>query len=425
MIKPLILSTYDTNGGAALAAYRLHQGLLQRHVPSTMLVRKKTVEDASVLGDKLNSKMAKVQRFLISSLDRLPLKMYFRNQPIEYSLQWVPDNVFNKISEIAPDIINIHWVNNGFLQIETLNRFSQPLVWTLHDMWPFTGGCHYAYNCDRYMNSCGSCPQLKGFDSFDLSRWVWNRKNRSWGDLALTIITPSSWLAECARKSSLFNKLRVEVIPNGLDIDVYKPVRVNRSELNLPEDKQFILFGAMNATSNPRKGFHLLQQVLGELGKTRLRNDVELLVFGSSQTGNGIEFGFKCHYLGKYEDSDLLAQIYSAADVFVAPSIQDNLPNTVIEAMACGTPCVAFDSGGMVDLVDHKKNGYLAKPFDIQDFVNGISWILHSNSNQSRELTHNARKKVEKNFTQQLQAERYLSLFIDVLEQHKSTGVGA
>ena len=287
-------------------------------------------------------------------------------------------------------------------------------------MWPMTGGCHYSKDCDRYKRNCGNCPQLHSTKENDLSRKTWKRKQKAWNNLNITIVTPSMWLAKCARESSLFRNSRIEVIPYGLDTNIYKPIakKIARDLLGLPQDKQLILFLSLAATSDKRKGFHLLQAALKKLSQESLNNHLEIMVVGASKPKTLPDFGFKSHYLGTLNDDLTLALAYSAADVFVAPSIQDNLPNTVMEAIACGIPCVAFEIGGMPDMIDHKQNGYLAKPYCTDDLSQGISWILED-SNHYQQLSISARQKTEQQFSQTIQANRYLSLFEELLSQHR------
>ena len=408
-MKICLVSQSDGKGGASAAAYRLHQGLRQFGVDVNMLVEDKQRDDLAVLSPK--SKIAKGWAKLVPTLDGLPLLLYPHRESNIYSVQWLPDQVSARIAGIAPDIINLHWVNAGYVQVETIAKFKKPIIWTLHDMWAFTGGCHYNGECDRYTKSCGSCPQLHSNSDWDISRLLWQRKAKAWKHLHLTIVTPSVWLAERARASSLFQGLRIEVIPNAVDTQVYKPVdkKIAKHLLGLPQDKNIILFGAANATKDPRKGFHLLLPALQRLSLSN-QDQIEIVVFGSSQPSNPPDFGFKTYYLGKLYDDISLSLIYSAADVFVAPSIQDNLPNTIMEALACGTPCVAFNIGGMSDLIDHQQCGYLAQPFITEDLAQGISWILE-NTERHHQLTVTARKKVENNFTLKIQSNRYLTLY--------------
>jgi glycosyltransferase involved in cell wall biosynthesis len=415
MIQPLLVNTYDPIGGAgaARAAYRLHQGLLGLGIDSKMLVQDKRIDDSTVISFPNQVKMGKYR----PSLDSLPLKLYPNRQrkPAVFPLQWLPNTLTSQITTLNPDIINLHWICDGFVPIEALARFNKPIVWTFHDMWAFTGGCCYSGECARYTKSCGTCPQLGSNLAFDLSRWVWWRKAKAWQQLKLTIVTPSKWLAECAKSSSLFQNTPIEVIPNGLDIGIYKPIerQTARSLLKLPQNKQLVLFGTLNLTSYKRKGFHLLQPALKLLSHFEGLREWELVILGASEPKEKLDLGLKIHYLGTLRDDASIALVYAAADVFVAPSIQDNLPNAVMEALACGTPCVAFKIGGMPDLIEHKQNGYLAHPFAIEDLAKGIAWVLEDKQ-RWQVLSTRAREKVEQEFTLEKQANRYLSLFKEV-----------
>jgi glycosyltransferase involved in cell wall biosynthesis len=416
----LLLSTYDIEGGAARAAYRLNQGFQRINVHSQMLVQSKQVNDRRIIGSSNATGKGKI---IIGSrliLGQLPVKLYSHRDRNFYSPQWLPDNITAQIDRLNPDVINLHWVCDSFLQIETLARLNKPLVWTLHDMWSFTGGCHYSGDCDRYTEFCGACPQLGSSQNCDLSRWVWQRKAKAWKHLNLTIVSPSSWLAKCASSSSLFTDLPLEIIPNGLDTEKYRPIerKLAQELLRLPQDKQLVLFGSFAATSNKRKGFHLLQAALQELSKSGWQDKLELVIFGASRPTNPPELGFKTHYLDTLNDDLSLFLAYSAADVFVLPSIEDNLPNTMIEAIACGTPCVAFQIGGMPDAIEHQQNGYLAQPYKIEDLARGIAWVLE-NKERHKNLSQRARKKVEQEFSLELQAHRYSSLFTEILERNE------
>jgi glycosyltransferase involved in cell wall biosynthesis len=227
-------------------------------------------------------------------------------------------------------------------------------------MCPFTGGCHYSRECNKYTQSCGYCPQLKSQQDGDISRWVWWRKTKAWKNLDLTIVTPSQWLANCARNSSLFKDLRIEVIHNGLDIQRFKPIEKNtaRHLLGLPQDKQLILFGSVSPTSDNRKGFLLLKPALQKLSQSpMLQERLELVIFGASEPKEPIDVGFKIRYLGRLNDDISLALTYSAADVMIVQSIQEAFGQTASESLSCGTPVVAFNANGLKDIVDHQQNG--------------------------------------------------------------------
>lgn len=414
-MKILSLSTSDLDGGAARAAYRLHQSLQVMGVTSQMLVRGKTSADQTVIADRsLLTKLGPLS-------NSLPLRFYPQRDRALFSSQWFPDAIVQRVNEVNPDLVHLHWVGNGFLQIETLAKLNKPLVWTLHDMWPLTGGCHYAQECNRYTDACGACPQLSRNRNWDLSRWVWQRKAQAWKNLNLTLVSPSFWLAQCARSSSLFKHLRVEVIPHGLNLEQYKPVTqsIARKLLKLPQDKQIILFGASpGTTSHPRKGLHLLEPALQKLIQSGWQDQLELVIFGSCQPATPVDLGFPIHYLGQFHDDLSLVLVYSCADVMVVPSKQEAFGQTASEALACGTPVVAFATTGLKDIVDHQHNGYLAHPFEIDDLAKGINWILEDGERHQK-LRQNAREKAEQEFSRELQVHRYLSLYQEILAEHE------
>jgi len=416
-MKTLLLSTSDIKDGAARAAYRLHQGLNRISVDSNILSQVKYSKDSKVIGTKAVSGIGQAKVGLRLTLDQLPLKLYKQRGKQRFSPNWLPDKTRLQIAKLDPDVINVHWVSGGYLQIESIAKYNKPIVWTLHDMWAFTGGCHYNQECNKYTDSCGACPQLGSNKNWDLSRWVWRRKQKAWQNLDLTIVTPSRWLADCAQSSSLFKDRRIEVIPYGLDTQVYKPIdkQIARNLLKLPQDKQLILFLSLQATSDKRKGFQLLKPALKKLSFENWQEKIELVVVGASKPEKAIDFGFKSHYLGTLTDDLMLALAYSAADVFVAPSIQDNLPNTVLESISCGTPCVAFNIGGMPDMIEHQQNGYLAQSYEIDDLAKGIAWTIESKERQQK-LSYRAREKAELNFALEIQAHKYKSLFIELLK---------
>ena len=415
-MKVVLVSNSDLEGGAARAASRLYQGLHLNEVSASMIVQIKYGTNSTVIGSKASSGKGKIISGSRLILDQLPLKLIRNHVKTNFSTQWLPEDIVPRISRISPDIVNLHWINNGFVKIESLAKFNRPIVWTLHDMWAFTGGCHYSQNCNHFQKMCGSCPQLSSGRDKDLSRWIWYRKTKAWQDLNLTVVSPSSWLANCAKNSSIFSNTRIECIPNGIDTNLYKPhdKQFARDVLGLPQDKCLLLFGALSATSDTRKGFHLLKPALKFLHNSMETGKVELVIFGASKPINSPGLPFKTHYLGILKDDISLALAYSAADVFVLPSVQENLPNTILEAIACGLPCVAFNIGGIPDIIKHQQNGFLAKPYSCENLAEGISWVLHD-KNIYHFLSTKAREIAEERFTLSRQANCYKSLFQEII----------
>ena len=413
-VQVLFLSTSDISGGAARAAYRLFQGVQQLDIPSVMWVQSKSGDHEAVIAP--NRKLDKGWAALRPSLDEIPQRLLGRMGTLPLSPQWFPDGLSRKIKNLNPQVVHLHWINKGFVRIESLPKFPGRLVWTLHDMWPFTGGCHYSQDCRRYEGQCGACPQMNSQKDNDLSRWVWRRKAGAWRELDLTIVCPSHWMGECASRSSLFRGKRIEVIGYGIDTQHFRPMdrQLARSWLGLPQDKVLVLFSASGGLANPYKGFHLLVEALARLAGRGWGERLELVVMGASGWQGQASLAVKTHFLGFLHDEVSQALVYNAADLFLAPSIQDNLPNTVLEALACGAPCVAFNSGGIPDLVDHELNGYLAKSMDVDDFVHGIEWVLGDTERRKR-LGQAARAKVEKDFELVQQAQKYARLYEEIL----------
>ena len=412
-MKILLVNTSDISGGAARAAYRIHGGLQEIGMDSKMLVQAKLSDDKTVI--RPDSKIKKGFAKLRPTLDFAIKKLFSGGSNTIFSPAWLPfSDIPSRIKSISSDIIHLHWICGGMLRIEELKQINKPIIWTLHDMWAFTGGCHYSDGCDRFQQDCGNCPQLDRSGKDDLSWSILRRKKKAWNWLDITIVTPSRWLAECAKESSLFKNRRIEVIHNGLDLNLFKPIAKTtaRKIWDLPVDKKLVLFGAMSATSDHRKGFDLLYEGLKQLS-AQWSDKADLIVFGSSELENPPNFGLPVHYLGRLHDDVSLSLLYAAVDVMVTPSRQDNLPNTVVESLACGTPVVAFDIGGMPDMIDHKLNGYLAKPFETSDLAAGINWVLSDNS-RYKELCIKAREKAVTCFDIEKIAGQYESLYQEI-----------
>lgn len=415
-MKVLHLGYSDLIGGAARAGFRLHQGSRLVGIDSVMLVAKKVGDDPYVFGP--SSKCNKVWSRLAPILDKMPTKLLRTDNYNLHSPAYICSCSLRNVEAFAPDIIQLQWICEGFITPEIISKFKRPLVWRLSDMWPFSGAEHYGSSPERYINGYRRNNRPKGERGFDLNRWVWKRKRRVWKSLEnLTIVAPSRWLAQCAEKSYLFRNKRIEIIPSGVDIRRFRPLShtVARSVLGLPPDKILILFGAVSAISDPRKGFGLLHEALQILYAKNLKQQSEIVIFGSSQPRDPPKLGFPVHYLGVLHDDFSLATVYAAADVFVIPSTEDNLPNTALEAMACGTPVVAFNIGGLPDVVIHQENGYLAAPLESTDLAYGISWIIE-NQERWQYLSAQARKTVEDRFSMDLQVQRYISLYNDIIQ---------
>jgi len=402
--------------GSGIAAMRLNHALTVAGVDSSLLVSRKTRGDALTV--PLLGFAEKTARARVSGVYWAMRSLGLYQDGLR-SLNVLPTGLHKRLNASDADIIHLHWVNSEMISISELAKIKKPVVWTLHDMWPFCGAEHYTTRT-RYVTGYSKVGRGKlnveceenSTDNqqlttnnrrplVDLDRWVFHRKQKHWTGWIPHIVTPSNWLANCARQSVLFKDLSVDVIPNCLDLDVFEAMdqKVARKRFDLPLDKKLILFGAFNP-SDERKGGDLLEEALKHIEC----DGVELIVFGAS-AGADIA-GIKTHWVGSLSQEADLAQLYSAVDLFVASSRQDNLPNTVAESISCGAPVVAFNIGGIPDMVEHKHNGYLAQPFDVEDLARGVEWVLSGASRGD-----NARKKAEELFDETRVASAYLKVY--------------
>lgn len=418
-VRVLLASANERDGGAAVAAGRLRDGLLQAGAEAQLFVQTPGPRHPATIAPSggWQRTLARAR----SGVDALPLRSYpARHAP--FSVNWLPRFQPGWPHELVPDLIHLHWIHAGFMSLGDLASLRAPLVWTVHDMWALTGGCHYDEECGRHASGCGSCPILHSQDPRDLSARRWQARQSAYAPLDLTVVAPSRWLGNLVRSSPLFKGKRVEVIANGIDLQAFKPLdrAFARHALGLPAEGRVLLFGAVNAGTDPRKGHDLLQAAMGHLAQRFGSDELVLAVFGSTPARRETSFGFRTWHFGHLGDELSLALLYAAADVFVAPSRQDNLPNTLVEALACGTPCVAFDIGGMPDLIQHQHNGYLAAPFDAQDLAKGLAWVLSNDDDRPRRLAEAARQSACEHFDLAVQTGRHLDLYRELLSRSKA-----
>lgn len=418
-MKILHINTDESLGGAARAAHRLYVGQRTLGADARMLVLRRSTKDPNVDSVPMNRLQRLIRRSTIQR-ERPSQSVYPEYRGNVWSTGRISSPVLPYLERTLPDVVNLHWLGNGLLSVEALAKIRAPMVWTLHDMWAVTGGCHYAGDCVKYRTGCGSCPQLRSARQRDISAWTWESKQRIWKDLDLTIVAPSHWLADVVRESPILGGCRIEVIPNGIDPQVFRPFNTAfaRDVLRLPPDKKLILFGAQQI-DDERKGFAHLAKALALLSGN---DDVELVLFGAQKPE--LETNLRSHHAGIIDNDQVLALLYASADVFVAPSVQDNLPNTVMEALMCGTPSIGFHIGGMPDLIDHQISGYLARPFDAEDLAQGIQWALENRA----ALSQQAHIRSAARFDLSQAAQRYLSLYSEVLSRardHRSSGAVA
>ena len=405
-MRVIHLSTADSNGGAARAAYRIHKALQETGIQSEMVVNEASSGDWSVKGPagKLGKASSRLRRYLAS-----PFKALLHTEnPVLHTPALVPSGWPGKLNATDVDVVHLHGVHDEMISIADIGRIGKPVVWTLHDMWGFCGAEHYSED-DRWCEGYWPGNRPPHESGFDLNRWTWLRKRRHWRR-PLSIVTPSRWLADCASSSLLMRDWPVTVIPNCLDTERWQPLPqfLARQLLGLPEEGPLLLFGAIGGSQDPRKGFDLLLEALAQLRDRQ--PGLQLVVFGELAPSEPPDLGFPVHYTGHLHDDLSLRALYSAADVFVLPSRQDNLPNTALEAQSCGTPVVAFRTCGFPDIVEHLRTGYLSQPNDPHDLAAGIAWVLNDRL-RLQALGEAARSRAEQLWNPARVASLYLEVY--------------
>lgn len=414
-MKIVHISAQDINGGAALAAYRLHRGLQRVGYESSMFVATRSSSDPTVLAFAPPTDIAsRLRRRLRRERIARDFSRYRASRPAGYEL-FSDDRSDHggKIHDQLPscDVINLHWIA-GFVDYEGFFNsmpHGTPIVWRLADMNALTGGCHYDHDCGQLVKGCGACPQLGSTDPEDLSRQIWKRKQAVFGRLEvnrLHIVALCRWMHKLVKDSPLLSRFPVTLIPNGVDLEEFAPRdrRFSREVLGIPQGAQVVMFVSDDVT-NRRKGFSLLSQALAGLMQT---HDLFLVSVGKGKppaTGP-----IPCMHMGHVSNDRWLSLIYSAADVFVIPSLQDNLPNTVLESMACGTPVIGCAVGGIPDMVRTGVTGLLVPPCDVDGLRFAISDLLRDPARLAAMREHCRRIAVEE-YSRELQVRRYSELY--------------
>jgi len=401
-----LLNQPDISDGAARATYRIHHSLRSYGIDSRMLVNRASAGDWTV-----SAPTGAWSKIRIAGSRYAGSRMARTYKTGKHSPAIIPSDRVNALNASDADLVHLNWINGVMLSIADIGRIKKTLVWTLHDMWAFCGAEHYTDN-ERWQSGYTRANRPPEESGFDLNRWTSIRKQKHW-QTPMSIVTPSQWLANCVKASALMQSWPVTVIPNAIDTGAWKPIEqaLARELLGLQPDTPMLLCGAIGGAQDPRKGFDLLREALQHLNGQL--PGLHLLVFGETAPKVAPDLGFPVHYTGRIYDDLNLRALYSAADALVIPSRQDNLPNTGLEALSCGTPVVAFDTGGLADIVDHKQTGYLACAFDTKDMAEGLAWVLdHSDS---KSLHANARSKAIESFDNTVIAQRYAKLYEEVL----------
>ncbi|HET9953604.1 MAG TPA: glycosyltransferase [Polyangiaceae bacterium] len=418
----LTTSAGRAGGGAYASAYRIHASLRELGVASEMLCSIRRVDDPSVT-ELPRKGAAGWRRRLAIRLDGTPLRLFRPKPHMPFNNGFVGALAAARHPLVqSADVLQLYWVAAGFLSVRSLGSLlglGKPVVWRLSDMWAFTGGCHYPLECQRYREHCGHCPELERPFAYDISRLNFELKRAAYGAGAFTIVTPSRFLASACRQSALLGHARIEQIPTGIDVNAFCPrdrVRA-RARLGLPASGRVVLFGARGGLSDPRKGGRFAVEAAQYIAKTERGGaapPVCFAVFGRKELV--LEGVTSSVNLGLLDDEQSLADAYSAADVFLAPSLQDNLPNTVLEAIACGCPVVGFRDAGLDDAIRDGQSGFLVPRGDAVALGEACRRVLED-ADLAAHLRESARLLAEHEFDQDLQAQRFLSLYRELLDQ--------
>ncbi|MBO7302475.1 MAG: glycosyltransferase family 4 protein [Bacteroidaceae bacterium] len=411
-MKVLVINTSEKNGGAAIAANRLVKALRRNKVSVKMLVRDRQTNDSDVvaLRTTVRTKWQFVwERFVIWLLNNFDKKRLF-----QISLANTGTDITKLKDFKEADVLHIHWINQGMLSLNDIDHIiksGKPVVWTMHDMWPFTGICHYNEECTNFLESCGECPFLCSKSGNDVSHKLLEKKRNIYNNANIAFVACSKWLRDIARSSNVLKEKNVINIPNTIDTELFneKEKKTIRDKYGLPNDKKLLLFGSAKI-SEKRKGFSYLIEACDILLNRypELCKDLGVIILGKYNEGDFC-IPLPTYSMNYIKNEKELCDIYNAADVYVTPSLQDNLPNTIMEALACGLPCVGFNVGGIPEMIEHKVNGYISEYKSSQDLAEGIRWILQDA--QYPNLQKQAVKKVVECYSDKIVVKEYLQIY--------------
>ena len=406
-MRVLIVNTSERTGGAAVAANRLMEALNNNGVKAKMLVRDKETDHLTVAG--LPSSWRHQWNFIWERFV-IWLHLHLRREHLfEIDIANAGTDITNLPEFQEADVIHLHWVNQGMLSLKGIRKIltsGKPVVWTMHDIWPATAVCHYSRGCEQYHSQCNKCPLLPG-DS--LAKQVWNRKEQLLGGQRITYVCCSNWLADDARMSALLKEQRIVSIPNAIDTRLFRPLdkQQARQTMELPIDCRIILFVSQRVT-DPRKGISYFVEAVRRLVQQypEMKENTGVAILGGHAEEVASQLALPSYPLGYVSNPSRIVSVYNAADVFVLPSLEDNLPNTIMEAMACGVPCVGFRVGGIPEMIRHQENGYVAKECDADDLAQGIRYVLADDDYET--LSHECLHQVAQKYSQQSVANRYI-----------------
>ncbi len=413
-MRVLIVNTSEKTGGAAVAANRLMDALNNNGVKAKMLVRDKETEDITVVG--LPHSLMLQWHFLWERWCAFWHLHFSKRHLWEIDMACAGSDI-TKLREFQEaDVIHLSWINQGMLSLKSIRKIiksGKPIVWTMHDLWPATGICHYARGCNRYASNCGNCPLLphKG-GKHDLSNKVFRRKKELYRNGSIYFVACSKWLERQANKSALFTGLHLTNIPNPIDARVFCPQDKEeaRHRVGLPVDKQIILFVSQKVTDE-RKGMSYFLDAIDKMVALHpeMKENTVIAILGGHSEDVVERLALPAFPLGYVSDEKTIVNVYSSADVFALPSLEDNLPNTIMEAMACGVPSVGFRVGGIPEMIEHERNGYVANYRDADDLAKGLYWVLEEADQKA--LKTACLQKVAHNYSQHAVALHYIEVY--------------
>lgn len=415
-MRVLIVNTSEKTGGAAVAANRLMDALNNNGVKAKMLVRDKETEDITVVS--LPRSLRLQWNFLWERWCVFWHLHFSRQRLWEVDMATSGTDITRLREFQEADVIHLSWINQGMLSLKNIRkiiRSGKPVVWTMHDLWPATGICHYARGCNRYASACGNCPLLpnKGSKN-DLSAKIFRRKKELYHRGAISFVTCSRWLERQAKGSGLFVGQRITNIPNPIDTHVFCPQDQAEARLRagLPADKHIILFVSQRVTDE-RKGMRYFIEAIDRLVARypEMKENTSIAILGGHS--EEVNLTLPSYSLGYVSDEKQIVAIYNSADAFVLPSLEDNLPNTIMESMACGVPSIGFRVGGIPEMIDHQQNGYVANYRDTEDLASGIHWVLEEADRAA--LKQACLQKVAQNYSQHAVALKYIEVYNEAM----------
>ena len=420
-MRVLIINTSERIGGAAIAANRLMDALRNNGIQAKMLVRDKQTNNITIIG--LKKSLWSIWQFVWERIVIWKANHFKQHNLFAVDIANTGTDITTYPEFKEADIIHLHWINQGMLSLKDLKKILQsgkPIVWTMHDMWPCTGICHHARECDKYHKECHHCPYLyNGGAKKDLSHQTFKKKKELYQLSPITFITCSQWLKERAGQSALLEQHPIVHIPNPIKTNLFTPRNKveARQKCNLPTDKKLILFGSVKITDK-RKGIDYFIESCKILAEKHpeLVNNLGVAVYGKESEQLKSLVPFQVYALDYISNEKELVNVYNAVDLYVTPSLEENLPNTIMEAMACGIPCVGFNVGGIPEMIDHLHNGYVADYKSAEDFANGIHWTLSESEYQS--LSEEARRKVTSSYSESTIAKKYIEVYNKIIGHH-------